>query len=123
MALLQTTSDSSEESSEREEANAQSDSREDDDPSGTKALIKASRAEAAERAKAERKAKRKAVKAEANRLAEQRRGKKIKLNKLTSISGGGGSLSGSMECYNCGSKGHKAKDCPSADKKRHKSSE
>ncbi|KAI9827722.1 MAG: hypothetical protein M1832_004211 [Thelocarpon impressellum] len=96
------------------------DEEDDDDPSGARALIRASRAAATERARADRRAQRKAAKAESTRLAEERRGKTVKLNKLTSISGGGGTTSSSraMECYNCGVKGHRASECPTPDKKR-----
>lgn len=46
----------------------------------------------AERAKAERKAKKKADKAEAKRLAGLRKSKEVKLNRLSSISAGGDSM-------------------------------
>ena len=53
-------------------------------------MIASSRKEAGDKARAERKAKRKAEKAESERLADDRRKKQVKLNKLTSISGSGG---------------------------------
>lgn len=61
---------------------------EEDDPTGANAMIRAARLQAAERAKAERKAKRKADKAESKRLAGLRKNKEVKLNRLSSISGG-----------------------------------
>ncbi|TKA72620.1 hypothetical protein B0A49_02669 [Cryomyces minteri] len=53
----------------------------EDDPTGTKALIRQSRKDAADKAKADRKAKKKADKAEALRMAEKRRSKEVKLNR------------------------------------------
>ena len=44
-------------------------------------------------------------------LAGKRRGKEIKLNRLSSISGGGGSGKLEIECYSCGEKGHTKRDC------------
>ncbi|KAL9099134.1 MAG: hypothetical protein Q9187_009543 [Circinaria calcarea] len=61
----------------------------EDDPTGTNALLRASKAEAGQRAKEELKTQRKAAKAEAARLAEKRTSKEVKLKKLRSISGGG----------------------------------
>ncbi len=69
------------------------------------------------RAKAERKAKRKVEKAEAARLAESRRGKEVKLNKLQSISGAGGGMA-HIVCHRCGQNGHRMKDCPGREGKR-----
>ncbi|KAL2354768.1 hypothetical protein BJ546DRAFT_1061061 [Cryomyces antarcticus] len=62
----------------------------EDDPTGTKALIRQARKDAADKARADRKAKKKSDKAEALRMAEKRRSKEVKLNRVTSISGGGG---------------------------------
>ncbi|EME43187.1 hypothetical protein DOTSEDRAFT_102348, partial [Dothistroma septosporum NZE10] len=90
-----------------------------DDPTGVKALIAKGRKEAAGRVRAERKAKGAADSVEAQRLARDRRGKGVILNKVTSISSGGGSASGrpspnavNMICHNCGNKGHVQRDCP-----------
>lgn len=90
-----------------------------DDP--TASLIRASRREAAAQAHADRKAKKRTAKAEAAKLAEARRRKEINLNKVSSISSGGG-LSGrggsggggvaNIECHKCGKKGHMMRDCP-----------
>ena len=82
-------------------------------------MIRASKDEAIQRAKAERKVQRRAAKAEAARLAEKRKSKEVKLNKLSSISGGGGGGGNvKMECYNCGQKGHGKKDCPQRGSKK-----
>ncbi len=84
----------------------------DDDPTGTNELLRASKVEATQRMKAERKAQRKAAKAEATRLAEKRKSKEVKLNKLGSISNGGSGMNQNIECFRCGGKGHKKDDCP-----------
>ena len=93
----------------------------EDDPTGAKALIKQSRKEAGDKARAERKAKRKAEKTESLRLAEDRRKKKVKLNQLDSISGAGGSKTTSYErnmvCHQCGEKGHPKAKCPQLQRK------
>ena len=81
-----------------------------DDPNGTDALVKAVREEAARKLKAERKAKRKAEKAESIRLAEKRKKKEVKLNKLTSISGW--NSQSTQTCFRCGKTGHVKADCP-----------
>lgn len=109
---------SSEEGSETSEDDEGEDS---DDLAGTRELIRASKEEAKQRADAERralKAKRKVEKAESRDLAEKRRSKEVKLNRLSSISGGGGSATkptggkSDRECYSCGEKGHERRDCP-----------
>ncbi|MCJ1401807.1 hypothetical protein MMC11_005024 [Xylographa trunciseda] len=92
-------------------------------PAGMKDLIRESKLEAAERVKAERKAQRREKKAEAKMLADRRKSKEVKLNKLSSISGGGwGGVGGgsfaNKECYVCGKKGHGKKDCPERKSKR-----
>lgn len=56
--------------------------------------------------------------AELASLAEKRRSKEVKLNRLSSISGGGGSAGKptggkrDRECFNCGENGHERRDCP-----------
>jgi hypothetical protein len=89
----------------------------EDDPDGTNALIKAAQEVAARKLKGERKAKRKAEKAEMLRLAEKRKKKDIKLNQLTSISGHGGSKE-NQSCYRCGQVGHLMADCPKRGRSR-----
>jgi hypothetical protein len=89
----------------------------DDDPTGVNALIAQGRKDASERARAERKEKKKAALVEAQKLAEQRRKREVNLNKVTSISNGGGSGGGAgnlanMTCHGCGEKGHRQADCP-----------
>lgn len=108
------------ESSDSEDTSS-SDGEDDDDPAAQ--LIRAERKEAAAQAREKRRAKRKAEKAESDRLATERRKKEVRLNKLTSISGGGGSKSASrsgastpsrdITCYKCGKQGHTKALCPS----------
>lgn len=76
--------------------------------------MKAAREEAAQKLKAERKAKRKAEKAESLRLAEKRKKKDVKLNQLTSISGGNakGKTQTNQTCFKCGLVGHMKAECP-----------
>lgn len=107
-----------------EEPKRESDDDEESDPTGATALINAASKEATLRAKEERRAKRKAEKAESKRLADERRSKNVKLNELTSISGGGTGSGmdylAQMQCHKCGEKGHKAKDCPTSGLKKKK---
>lgn len=105
----------SSESSDSDSELSEGDEYDPDDP--TAALIRASRREAAAQAHADRKAKKHAAKAEAVKLAEARRRREVNLNKVSSISSGGG-LSGrgggaaNIECHQCGKKGHMMRDCP-----------
>lgn len=98
---------------ERDDDEEEEDEGEDDDDD--------EHAEAADLIRAERKAARKAAKAEALRLAEKRTSKKVNLNQLRGISSGGGgghyeSQDGQgrkdMECFYCGQKGHRKIECP-----------
>ena len=94
-----------------------------DDPDGAKAMIAQSRKDAGDKARAERKAKRKAEKEEASQMAEERRKKVVKLNKLDSISGGRATPTRSsshrdITCFRCGKKGHTQRDCPQASQTR-----
>jgi hypothetical protein len=106
-------SESDEEGDQSEDDSADSDS---DDQNGIDALVKAGREEAARKLKAERKAKRKAEKAELIRLAEKRKKKEIKLNKLTSISGGNSQPT--QTCFCCGKAGHVKVNCPKRSRHR-----
>ncbi len=80
----------------------------------TSKLIKDSRQEAAERARIERKAKRRAGNAEAEEKARQRRKNDINLNGLTSLSGRqerpNRPVPADVKCFNCGGN-HYKKDC------------
>ena len=111
-------SDGSQEEDEAEDA-SHNDSKED--ISGARAMIQAVKSEAARKAKLERKAQRRAAKVEAVRLAEKRKSKEVKLNKLSSISGGGGGSAAKsdadMICHECGQKGHARKNCSQRERK------
>lgn len=99
---------------------------ESDDPTGAKAMIAQSRKEAGDKARAARKSKRKEDRAEAAHLADERRNKQVKLNRLTSISGGGGGTptrhtsQQEVKCYQCGGLGHMARDCPQSSQQRYR---
>ena len=72
--------------------------------------------DASEKARTERKAKRKFEKAEAAHMADQRRKKNVKLNQPRGISSGGTAyskpfVSKDMICFKCGEKGHPQRDC------------
>ena len=106
---------------EEEEARDASENDSKGEISGVRAMIQAVKSEAARKAKLERKAQRREAKAEAVRLAEKRKSKDVKLNKLSSISGGGGGSTGKsdadMICHECGQKGHARKNCPQRERK------
>ncbi|KAH7413031.1 hypothetical protein BKA64DRAFT_660137 [Cadophora sp. MPI-SDFR-AT-0126] len=106
--------DSSESDDEGEESRSSASDSGSDDP--TSALIKASRQEAADRARAERKAKKRVAMAEAEELAKKRRKDVVNLNGLTSLSGKSAPV---PACYNCGGP-HLKKDCrANANKRTH----
>ncbi|KAL1868237.1 hypothetical protein VTK73DRAFT_3764 [Phialemonium thermophilum] len=114
-------SESSSSSSESEETDS-----EDDDSDGSASEARgregkrsqrpAQDAERRRRSVSTLSARRKEERARAQQLAEKRRKKEVKLNRLTSISSAGASpfqrASGSAACYSCGKPGHKASDCP-----------
>ena len=80
-------------------------------------MIAQLRREAGEKARTERRAKKKAEKAEGLLLADERRQKHVNLNQLTSISGntgGGAPSTKDVTCHKCGKKGHMQRDCPRA---------
>ncbi|KAK0122008.1 hypothetical protein ONS95_010273 [Cadophora gregata] len=104
--------DSSETDDEDDESKSSGSDSDSHDPTG--ALIKASRQEAANRARAERKAKKRAAKAEAEELAKKRRKDVVNLNGLTSLSGKSAPV---PACYNCGGP-HYKKDCRANTNKR-----
>jgi hypothetical protein len=86
-------------------------------------MIKAERRQAAERAKNELKAKKRAAKAEAGQMAKKRRKEQpaVNLNNLTSLSGTrqdrpAPQPPAGMECFNCGGN-HFKKDCPNGGKR------
>lgn len=100
------------------------------DPADTQGLIQAVKGEMAQRAKAEKWAKRDAKQREVVQVAEKRRSKEVNLNRLSSISGGGGPGGvgngrdmSNMECFRCGEKGHAKKDCPGTLRKRDRGSD
>lgn len=81
---------------------------EDDDP--TSNLIRVSRKQAAERVKAELKAKKKAEKAQSAELARQRKKKEVNLNGMTSLSGRQAPVD-ERTCFVCGGP-HLKSNCP-----------
>lgn len=82
-----------------------------------KELFSKVKQEAAERLKAERRAKKKAEKEELAKLTKQRREKEVNLNGLTNLSGKTITAASAIKCYSCGGP-HKKSDCPNL-KRRH----
>ncbi|CZT06888.1 hypothetical protein WAI453_012851 [Rhynchosporium graminicola] len=111
-----TMEDSSDSDDEEDESGSSESEEDSDDP--TSALIKASRQEAADRARTDRKAKKRALKAEADELAKKRRKDVVNLNGLTSLSGSKQAPTpAAITCYNCGGN-HFKKDCLAGTNKR-----
>lgn len=113
--LSSSSSESDKDSDEDSDADEdEEDDDDDDDPTGSKTMIHQMRKDAADRIRSERKAKRKADKAESARLAAERRTKEVNLNRSGGISNGGRSSSNAsaMECFQCGERGHRKQDCP-----------
>ncbi|KAF2816312.1 uncharacterized protein BDZ99DRAFT_566154 [Mytilinidion resinicola] len=105
-----------EESSDSDEKSDPLDSDPDGDP--TDALIRSAQA------RADRKAKKQAAKAEAVKMAEARRRKEVNLNqnKGRGISSGGGlsmaNTARGVTCHGCGQEGHMMRDCPKNTRRR-----
>lgn len=110
---LSQSSESSSEDSESSESEGDSNKIEKEGPADVDELIKASHLEASRRAKAERKAKRKAQRAESLELAKKRKMKEVKLNGIsqTSLTGRQDKVD-SRTCHKCGVAGHIQRDCP-----------
>jgi hypothetical protein len=115
--------DEDDEDDEDEENDQDGEGRNSGDATGVDALIATGQRAAAERVRAERKAKRKADNAGLHQMGEERRKKDIKLNRLSGISSGGGGGGGggssasnasNSTCFTCGKKGHLKRDCPKA---------
>jgi hypothetical protein len=123
---MQKQQDPSLESSSESEAEEESeDSESDDEFDPTTQMIKAERRQAAERAKHELKAKKRAAKAESEQMAKRRRKENpgVNLNNLTSLSGTRQERlpvqpPAGMTCFKCGGN-HFKKDCPNASKRSH----
>lgn len=89
-------------------------------------MISSERKQAGDKARAERKAKRKADVADAARMAEERRKKEVNLNNVTSISGFGGGGTRKLKglenrtCHKCGGQGHMKYQCPQTEEWKRK---
>ena len=103
-------------SSEDDEGSAPEDEEEGDDVDANRASLSQLIHSAKNASKAERKAARKAEKAAKKKeIVEKEVRKKVKLSKLTSISGtsgGGKDKDREVECFSCREKGHRKAECP-----------
>jgi hypothetical protein len=112
--------DSSDSEDEEDESSSQSDDSANGFSNPIDDLIKAPRAEAAQRIKAERKARKMAEKKKGEELAKQRKKKVVNINGISSLSGDGEkTFTPTKSCYICGGP-HKKADCPEKGKKRHR---
>jgi hypothetical protein len=106
---LEESSESDSEDDDEDNDSSEGSSSESEDP--TSSLIKDSRREAADRARAEWESKKRAEKAEAEEIARKRRKNDINLNGLTSLSGRQERpIPPDVKCFNCGGN-HFKKDC------------
>jgi hypothetical protein len=96
---------------EEDESSVQSDDSTGGSGNPTDALIKASRVEAAQRLKAERKAKKKVEKKKGEELAKQRKKKEVNINGIASLSGEKTFTPIRGPCFKCGGP-HNKVDCP-----------
>ena len=110
-------------SSSEDEKSSQEDEDEGDDTNATGTSLSQLIHSVKNTSKAQRKAARKAEKvARKKELVEKEVRKKVKLSKLTSISGTGGGGGGKdkdrdVECFTCGEKGHRKAECPQRERK------
>ena len=98
----------------------------DDGPASTATVERFSEAKAANQ-RLGKKQQKKVRPVERARFAEKGRRKEVKLNKLSAISGMGGSAAklgtakGDRECYQCHKRGHEARECPQGGRRKHES--
>lgn len=109
-------SEASGDDEEDDDVKVEDDFLDDDDP--TSELIRASRQEAVERVKAERKTKKRAEKSRSENMAKERKKREVSLNGITSLSGRQEPPRDAMKCHNCEGP-HKKADCPHLNKRRY----